>query len=100
VQSDDSLWRRVALICTVTLNTRGEGGTGDAPRTLALCALRVGDSAAIVSQALSVALRALVHFDSRAVSVFLDEHENRLPAKVHREVTKKLTQVHRSRTPR
>src|SRR5579864_907253 len=38
-RSDDRWWRRAALVCTVALNTEAQGGRGDTPRTLKLCAM-------------------------------------------------------------
>jgi hypothetical protein len=37
--SSDRWWRRAALVSTVPLNTRSQGGKGDIPRTLAVCEL-------------------------------------------------------------
>ena len=39
----DRWWRRAALVSTVPLNVRNQGGAGDPPRTLAVCALLVDD---------------------------------------------------------
>jgi 3-methyladenine DNA glycosylase AlkD len=41
--SEDRWWRRIALVCTVVLNRRSLGGTGDVPRTLEVCRFLVGD---------------------------------------------------------
>jgi len=98
--SDDSLWRRVALLCTTTLNTRGEGGTGDVPRTLAVVEMMVEDHDPLVVQALSVALRALVYFEAPAVRAFVSANEERLAARVVRDVKKKLAADARRRAAR
>ena len=36
-KSEDRWWRRVALVCTVALNSKARGGHGDASRTLMIC---------------------------------------------------------------
>jgi 3-methyladenine DNA glycosylase AlkD len=82
-------WRRAALVSTVPLNLRAAGGTGDAPRTLAVCTLLMDDRDDLVVKALSWALRELVWWDPAAVRAFLDEHPG-LAARVRREVTAKL----------
>lgn len=88
--SRDKWWRRAALVSTVALNTRSHGGTGDVPRTLKICSLLVDDHEDMVEKALSWALRALVVHDLREVDDFVVEHENRLGARVKREVRNKL----------
>lgn len=88
--SDDRWWRRTAVVCTVALNTRARGGTGDADRTLALCSRLAGDSDPMVAKGLSWALRSLVGHDPGAVRTFLAEHDGVLAALVKREVRNKL----------
>ncbi len=87
-QSPDRWWRRAALVSTVPLNLRAAGGTGDAPRTLAVCERLAGDRDDMVVKALSWALRALSVHDPAAVREFLDSHG--LAARVRREVINKL----------
>lgn len=41
--SPDRWWRRAALVSTVPLNLRAAGGTGDAKRTLDICARLIED---------------------------------------------------------
>jgi len=89
--SDDRWWRRAALVSTVALNVRSRGGTGDVPRTLAVCRLLVEDHDDMVVKAMSWALRELIVHDPVAVRGFLREHEHVLAARVKREVTNKLT---------
>ncbi len=89
--SDDLWWRRAALVSTVALNMRSYGGTGDAPRTLAICDMLAADREDMVQKALSWALRELVWHDPAAVQSFLDTHDDRLAARVKREVRAKLT---------
>jgi 3-methyladenine DNA glycosylase AlkD len=89
--SEDRWWRRAALVSTVALNVRSRGGTGDVPRTLAVCRLLVDDHDDMVVKALSWALRQLVVHDPNAVWAFLKEYEDRLAARVKREVRNKLT---------
>lgn len=90
VRSEDRWWRRAALVSTVALNIRARGGTGDAPRTLAVCELLVDDEDDMVVKALSWALRALITWDEDAVRTFLAVHEGVLAARVKREVRNKL----------
>jgi 3-methyladenine DNA glycosylase AlkD len=87
----DRWWRRTALVATVALNLRSRGGGGDAPRTLAVCALLATDMEPMVAKALSWALRALVDVDGVAVRAFLARQGDAVPALVRREVGNKLT---------
>jgi 3-methyladenine DNA glycosylase AlkD len=89
-RSVDRWWRRAALVSTVALNVRSRGGEGDVPRTLAVCRMLVGDPDDMVVKALSWALRELVVHDPAAVRRFLAEYEDRLAARVLREVRSKL----------
>ena len=86
--SEDRWWRRAALVSTVPLNLRAAGGTGDAPRTLAICELLAADRDDMVVKALSWALRELIVWDPDAVRDFLATHD--LAPRVRREVTSKL----------
>jgi 3-methyladenine DNA glycosylase AlkD len=88
--SGDRWWRRVALVSTVALNMRSDGGTGDVPRTLDVCRLLVDDHDDMVVKAMSWALRALVVHDPGALQSFLDDYEDVLAARVKREVNNKL----------
>jgi 3-methyladenine DNA glycosylase AlkD len=89
--SPDRWWRRAALVSTVPLNVKAEGGTGDVLRTLEICQMLAADHDDMVAKALSWALRELVRHDAGAVQAFLTEHEHVLAARVKREVTNKLT---------
>ena len=89
--SEDRWWRRAALVSTVALNMRSRGGTGDVPRTLAVCRLLVDDHDDMVVKAMSWALRELVVHDPDAVRAFLAEYDDVLAARVKREVRNKLT---------
>jgi len=88
--SGDRWWRRAALVSTVALNVRSYGGTGDVPRTLAVCRRLVDDHDDMVLKAMSWALRELVVHDPQAVEAFVTEFEDRLAARVKREVRNKL----------
>ena len=88
--SEDLWWRRAALVSTIALNTKARGGHGDVPRTLAVCTLLIDDREDMIVKALSWALRELVPYDPDAVRSFLAEHEERLAARVKREVRNKL----------
>lgn len=90
-RSEDLWWRRAAMVSTVALNVRSQGGYGDVPRTLAICRLLAADGEDMVVKALSWALRELVVHDPAAVWAFLEEHEVVLSARVKREVNNKLT---------
>ena len=89
--SDDLWWRRAALVSTVALNMRSYGGTGDTPRTMAICDMLAADREDMVRKALSWALRELVWHDPAAVRSFLDAHDHHLAARVKREVRAKIT---------
>jgi 3-methyladenine DNA glycosylase AlkD len=90
VESPDFWWRRAALVSTVALNVRSQGGMGDTGRTLAVCEKLVGDHEDMVVKALSWALRELVVHDPEAVRKFLDEYEAVLAGRVQREVRSKM----------
>ena len=89
--SEDRWWRRVALVCTVALNKRSWGGTGDIPRTLKICRLLAEDKDDMVVKAMSWALRELIKHDAETVRNFLNEYDRVLAARVKREVNNKLT---------
>jgi len=89
-RSKDRWWRRAALVSTVPLNMRSRGGAGDAPRTLAVCLMLLDDRDDMVVKALSWALRELAKRDPASVSRFLEQHEQKLAARVLREVRNKL----------
>lgn len=88
--SEDLWWRRAALVSTVALNMRSQGGPGDTPRTLAVCRLLVADQEDMVIKAMSWALRELVVHDPQAVRAFLEKHDGDLNARIKREVRNKL----------
>jgi hypothetical protein len=90
-RSDDRWWRRAALVSTVALNVRSQGGYGDVRRTLEVCRLLVDDREDMVVKALSWALCELVVHDPDAVRAFLHEYEDTLAARLKREVRNKLT---------
>ena len=89
--SEDRWWRRAALVCTIALNKRSWGGTGDIPRTLKICRLLAEDKDDMVVKAMSWALRELIKHDAETVRNFLNEYDNVLAARVKREVNNKLT---------
>ena len=87
----DNFWdRRVAVVSTVALNLKSRGGTGDTPRTIAVCERVVDDPHDMIQKALSWALRELSKRDRDAVYSFLDRFGNRLANRVVREVNHKL----------
>jgi 3-methyladenine DNA glycosylase AlkD len=89
--SDDRWFRRAALVSTVPLNMKSAGGLGDTRRTLRVCRMLVDDRDDMVVKAMSWALRALIRTDRKAVEDFLEKYDDRLAARVKREVTNKLT---------
>jgi 3-methyladenine DNA glycosylase AlkD len=90
-RSDDWRWRRAALVSTVPLNSRAQGGAGDTRRTLAICKMLVADRHDMIVKALSWALRELAKRDLDGVRLFVSAHRNQLAARVTREVGNKLT---------
>ena len=88
--SRDRWWRRAAVVSTVALNQKSRGGSGDTPRTLAVCELVADDRDEMVIKGLSWALRALIAHDRAAVEAFLIRYGDGLAARVRREVTRKL----------
>jgi 3-methyladenine DNA glycosylase AlkD len=89
-RSPDLWLRRLALVSTVALNMKIDGGKGDTRRTLAICSRLVDDREDMVVKALSWALRVLSGHDAAAVRRFLREHDDRLAARVKRETGNKL----------
>lgn len=89
-KSIDRWWRRAALVATVPLNSKTQGGAGDSHRTLQVCRLVDSDRDPMVAKALSWALRELAKRDPRAVRNYLKDREDILPSLVLREVRNKL----------
>jgi 3-methyladenine DNA glycosylase AlkD len=89
-RSADRWWRRAAVVSTVPLNSKAQGGSGDANRTLQVCRLVERDRDPMVAKALSWALRELAKRDPRAVREYLSNRGEALPALVLREVNNKL----------
>jgi 3-methyladenine DNA glycosylase AlkD len=83
--------RRAALVATVPLNNKTQGGQGDSRRTLTVCSHLVDDRDDMVVKALSWALRELSKRDAQAVKAFIDEREEHLAPRVLREVGNKLS---------
>lgn len=89
-RSEDFWWRRAAMVSTVPLNNKTQGGSGDAHRTLQVCRLLERDREPMVVRALSWALRELAKRDPRAAREYISSRRNALPALVLREVSNKL----------
>ena len=89
-RSNDWCWRRAALVSTVPLNSRAQGGPGDTKRTLTICGMLVADRHDLVVKAMSWALRELAKRDPENVRLFLSRHGDELAARVVREVNNKL----------
>jgi len=90
-RSEDRWWRRAALVCTVALNNKARGGSGDTARTLGVCRILVSDRDDMVVKAMSWSLRELSRRDPEAVRAFLEEYQSELAPRVVREVNTKLT---------
>jgi 3-methyladenine DNA glycosylase AlkD len=90
-RSKDRWWRRAALVSTVPLNSKAQGGNGETSRTLQVCRLLMRDRDPMVVKALSWGLRELSKRDPKAVRAFVKERREVLPALVLREVRNKLT---------
>jgi len=90
-RSEDRWWRRCSLVCTVALNNKARGGSGDTTRTLEVCRILVKDRDDMVVKAMSWSLRELSRRDPQAVQAFLVEYEGVLAPRVVREVNTKLT---------
>jgi hypothetical protein len=88
--SPDRWWRRVALVSTVPLNSRAQGGAGDRRRTLRVCRLLERDRDPMVVKALSWSLRELAKRDPAAVRGYIEARAGALPSLVLREVRNKL----------
>jgi len=88
--SDDRWWRRTALVSTIALNQRARGGEGDVERTLMVCEVLADDKDDMVAKALSWALRELSKRHPGPVRDFMDRHDDHLPKRVKREVSRKL----------
>lgn len=84
-------WRRAALVSTIPLNVKSQGGKGDAPRTTDICRRLLADRDDMVVKAMSWALRALAKPEPAATAAFLEENRAAMAKLVIREVTSKLT---------
>lgn len=90
LNSEDVWQRRIAVVATIPLNSKAQGGTGDPDRTLEICRLVVEDYHDIIVKALSWALRELAKRHKEKVQDFIDRYDEVLHKKVLREVTNKL----------
>ncbi len=89
-RSPNPWWRRAALVSTVALNMKSDGGKGDTRRTLSVCRRLAPDHHPMVAKALSWALRALVPHDRKSVAQFLVQHDAELAPLTKREVRNKI----------
>lgn len=89
-RSRDRWLRRAAVVSTIALNMRSDGGRGDTRRTLAICRRLAADGDDMVQKAISWALRVLVATDVAAVAKFLAMHREQLSSRVKREVSNKM----------
>ena len=89
-RSENKWERRTAVVCTVALNQKARGGTGDVERTLRICEMVRSDKDDMVAKALSWALRELSKVEKAPVIDFMEKYDEVLPSRVRREVKKKL----------
>lgn len=82
--------RRCAIVATIPLNLKSQGGKGDVYNTIMICKLFVNDHHDMIVKALSWALRELSKFKKAPVSEFIDAYCNDLHPRVIREVNNKL----------
>jgi 3-methyladenine DNA glycosylase AlkD len=90
-RSPDRWWRRAALVSTVPLNNRTQGGQGDAERTLFVCSMLLADRDDMVVKAMSWALRELAKRDAESVRAFVTARHDIIAPRVRREVGNKLS---------
>ena len=90
LNSENRWWRRLALVSTIPLNLKSRGGKGDPERTLMLCEKVVSDRDDMIVKALSWALRELSKSRRDDVSRFMKKYEDKLAARVKKEVSTKL----------
>lgn len=89
-RSSDRWWRRSAVVSTIALNNKARGGRGDVERTLWACEMLLDDRDDMIEKAISWSLRELAKREPEVVRDFMKEHEERLAARVKREVRHKL----------
>ena len=85
LKSENRWLRRTAVVCTIPLNLRAKGGTGDTERTLMVCKQVVTDRDDMVIKALSWALRELSKSDKQSVVNFMNKHWDQLHGRVKRD---------------
>lgn len=90
LNSSDFWQRRIAVVSTVALNLKSQGGTGDIKRTLDICKFVVEDYQMMIVKALSWALRELAKRYKEPVIEFIDKYEEILHKKVLAEVRNKV----------
>lgn len=90
LKSENVWYRRAAVVCTIPLNLKSKGGTGDAGRTLMICEKALDYREDLVKKAVSWALRELSKINGPAVEDFLEKHYTRIPSLVRREVLAKI----------
>ena len=89
-QSENRWERRMALVFTVGLNQKSQGGNGDPVRTLMVCEALASDRDDMVVKALSWALREYSKRDKETVWSFIEKKQEVLHKKILREVKNKL----------
>jgi len=90
LESPDVWQRRIAVVSTVPLNQKSNGGKGDTKQTLEICEMVIADKHPLITKALSWALRELSKRDKESVMMFYRANENKLSPHVKREVLNKI----------
>lgn len=80
----------MALVFTVGLNQKSQGGKGDPARTMMVCEALASDRDDMVVKALSWALREYSKRDKETVWKFIEKKQEVLHKKILREVKNKL----------
>lgn len=84
IQSSNVWWRRAAVVSTIFLY-------GDIDRMLYYSELLIDDPDDMIIKALSWVLREAIRYDRKRVEKFISVNNNRLAARIKREVRNKLT---------
>lgn len=83
-------YRRAVLLATIALNSKEQGGHGDAERTLKICSLLLADRDEMIVKAMVTALRELAKRDRAAVTKFVNDNREKISPRVLREFGNKV----------
>lgn len=90
LHSSNYWYRRLAIVSTIPLNLKSQGGKCDPERTLKICTYAVNDKHEMVAKSLSWALRELLKREPDLVYEFIKNNKAKLHSRVVREVNNKL----------